>query len=261
MLRMFLARRHEGFAGRWMLTLRPRQGVWARVEMRRCPLQGQVLECKSVVRGHGILAALIASLVMGSYRHDRPRRIIPSTESTPTSKGRRSAIRRFPAATGPLARIDLEPGGSNAGHLPPICGGTAHGELHCAPARRQPPVLTDGLVEAHLPAEGAFGVDRRDRLLMSPPSLVSMDWTIAGRTAPSCVLPLGATAQSQIDPSISLRTSMSPKSQSSSCNLAIVREIRLADGTLRPNRRRASYAGTPLRMGKMQRDGRGLRRR
>ncbi|MDQ1401528.1 MAG: hypothetical protein QOK20_3460 [Acidimicrobiaceae bacterium] len=164
MLRMFLARRHEGFAGRWMLILRPRQGVWARVEMRRCPLQGQVLECKSVVRGHGILAALIASLVMGSYRHDRPRRIIPSTESTPTSKGRRSAIRRFPAATGPLARIDLEPGGSNAGHLPPICGGTAHGELHCAPARRQPPVLTDGLVEAHLPAEGAFGVDRRDRL-------------------------------------------------------------------------------------------------
>ena len=139
--------------------------------------------------GHGIRSALIASLVVGSYRHDRRenhslKRIHANLEEALTRQFQGSVL-----ATGLLARIDLETGGmtwTNAGHPPPILirGGTALGELHCAPTApwglaaitdtvADPPTATetlepgdsilfytDGVVEAHLPGQEHFGVDR-----------------------------------------------------------------------------------------------------
>jgi serine phosphatase RsbU (regulator of sigma subunit) len=139
--------------------------------------------------GHGIEAALIASLAVGSYRHDRRekqplKRIHANLEAALAHQFQGSVF-----ATGLLARIDLDTGEmawTNAGHPPPILirGGTALGELRCFPTAPwglatitdtvgDPPTATeplepgdcvlfytDGVVEAHLPGEEEFGVDR-----------------------------------------------------------------------------------------------------
>jgi serine phosphatase RsbU (regulator of sigma subunit) len=139
--------------------------------------------------GHGIQAALVASLAVGSYRHDRRenrslQRIHAALDET--------LDRQFSGAvfaTGQLARIDLDSGTltwTNAGHPPPILirGGTALGQLGCPPTvpwglagitdtRGAPTVarevlepgdsvlfFTDGVVESHLPGREQFGVDR-----------------------------------------------------------------------------------------------------
>jgi serine phosphatase RsbU (regulator of sigma subunit) len=139
--------------------------------------------------GHGIQAALIASLAVGSYRHDRRenqplKRIHANLETALAHQFQGSVF-----ATGLLARIDLDTGEmtwTNAGHPPPILirGGTALGQLRCPPTAPwglatitdtvgDPSTATealepgdnvlfytDGVVEAHLPGEEEFGVDR-----------------------------------------------------------------------------------------------------
>jgi serine phosphatase RsbU (regulator of sigma subunit) len=139
--------------------------------------------------GHGIQAALIAALAVGSYRHDRREtqpleRIHANLEAALADQ-----FQGYAFATGLLARIDLDTGGmtwTNAGHPPPILirGGRALAKLQCAPTVPwgvatttntvgDPPTATetlepgdsvvfytDGVVEAHVPGEEEFGVDR-----------------------------------------------------------------------------------------------------
>lgn len=139
--------------------------------------------------GHGLQAALVASLAVGSYRHDRRenrslRRIHTALEAALARQFQGSAF-----ATGLLARVELDTGvitWTNAGHPPPILirSGTALREMHCEPTAPwglatitdtvgDPPsaterlepgdrvlFYTDGVVEAHLPGQEEFGVDR-----------------------------------------------------------------------------------------------------
>jgi serine phosphatase RsbU (regulator of sigma subunit) len=139
--------------------------------------------------GHGLQAALVASLAVGSYRHDRrENQSLPGMHSALD----RAIDRQFHGsvfATGLLARVELETGmitWTNAGHPSPILirGGTAIGSLECEPTvpwglgaitdtagtvpmareRLEPGdrllFYTDGVVEAHLPGQEEFGVDR-----------------------------------------------------------------------------------------------------
>lgn len=139
--------------------------------------------------GHGIQAAMVASLAVGSYRHDR--RESKSLELMHAGLDETLEVQYHGAvfATGLLSRIDLETGEmawTNAGHPTPILirGGTALGELRCPPTVPwglasitntvgAPAVATealepgdsvlfytDGVVEAHLPGGEQFGVDR-----------------------------------------------------------------------------------------------------
>ena len=139
--------------------------------------------------GHGIQAAVVASLAVGSYRHDR--RESKSVELMHAGLDETLAIQYDGTvfATGLLARIDLDSGEmtwTNAGHPTPILirGGTALGELRCTPTVPwglasitetvgAPNVATealepgdsvlfytDGVVDAHLPGGEEFGVDR-----------------------------------------------------------------------------------------------------
>jgi serine phosphatase RsbU (regulator of sigma subunit) len=140
--------------------------------------------------GHGIQASLVASLAVGSYRHDRREHQPLQRMHTNLDATLAHHFEGGPAfATGLLARIDLETGKmtwTNAGHPPPILirGGIALGELQCAPTVPWglaaitdtvgvPPTatetlepgdgvlfFTDGVVEAHLPGQEQFGVDR-----------------------------------------------------------------------------------------------------
>lgn len=141
--------------------------------------------------GHGIQAALLSSLAVGSYRHDRRenktlRAIHALLEAALAHHVAGSAF-----VTGLLARIDLDSGTmswTNAGHPPPILirGGTALAELRCPPtppwglaaatgagAGAEPQVATeqlepgdgvlfytDGVVDAYLPGRDNFSVER-----------------------------------------------------------------------------------------------------
>jgi serine phosphatase RsbU (regulator of sigma subunit) len=139
--------------------------------------------------GHGIQAALVASLAVGSYRHDRRenepiQRIHTNLDETLAHQFQGAVF-----ATGLLAIVDLDAGTmswTSAGHPPPILirGGTALGEMHSAPtvpwglatitdSVGEAPMATeslepgdrilfytDGVVEAHLPGREQFGVDR-----------------------------------------------------------------------------------------------------
>lgn len=139
--------------------------------------------------GHGGMSALIAALVVGSYRHDRRE-----------SKGLGSIHARldgvvagefpqFAFATGQLARIDLDTGvmtWTNAGHPLPLLvrGGQVIASLDCTPtvpwglgslakASATTTVatvalepgdsvlfFTDGVIEAHTRGEAQFGAER-----------------------------------------------------------------------------------------------------
>jgi serine phosphatase RsbU (regulator of sigma subunit) len=139
--------------------------------------------------GHGIQAALVASLAVGSYRHDRRENRSLQRMHAGLDEALDKQFHGAVFATGLLARIDLDAGTmtwTNAGHPPPILirGGTALGELHSAqtvpwglatitdsvgeaPVATEPLepgdrilFYTDGVVEAHLPGDEQFGVDR-----------------------------------------------------------------------------------------------------
>lgn len=137
--------------------------------------------------GHGVDAALVAALALGSYRHDR--REARSLERIHSELDQAMAG-HFPEAfaTGQLARIDVDSGAmswTNAGHPMPLLirGGQVIGELTCTPAppwglgalegADEPTVstedlepgdailfYTDGVVEAVLPDGRQFGIDR-----------------------------------------------------------------------------------------------------
>jgi len=139
--------------------------------------------------GHGLQAALVAALAVGSYRHDRRenkslQKMHAALDSALDQQFQGSAF-----ATGILARVELDTGvltWTNAGHPAPILirGGTAIGQLHCPPTvpwglatitdtvgqaptgseRLEPGdrvlFYTDGIVEAHPPGQEQFGTDR-----------------------------------------------------------------------------------------------------
>jgi serine phosphatase RsbU (regulator of sigma subunit) len=144
--------------------------------------------------GHGLQAALVASLAVGSYRHDRRENHSLEKMHTALDMALAQQFQGSVFATGLLARVELDTGvitWTNAGHPPPILirGGAALGELHCAPTvpwglaaitgtvgepsmaseRLEPgdSVLfyTDGVVEAHLPGQEQFGVERLAELI------------------------------------------------------------------------------------------------
>lgn len=139
--------------------------------------------------GHGVEAALVAALGIGSYRHDR--RDGRSLDEIHTNLDE-AIVQHFPDlafATGQLAEIDVETGmltWTNAAHPAPmlIRHGRVVGELVCRPALawglgasfETPVPLTvaseqlepgdsvlfhsDGVTEAHVPGGEAFGIER-----------------------------------------------------------------------------------------------------
>ncbi|MCU1379809.1 MAG: hypothetical protein JWN29_2792 [Acidimicrobiales bacterium] len=136
--------------------------------------------------GHGVAAALIAALTVGSYRHDR--REARSLEYIHASLDAAMAS-HFPEAfaTGQVAQVDVDTGvmtWTNAGHPCPLLlrDGQVIRQLECQPSlpwglgaldersvatateSLEPGdavlFFTDGVVEAALPGGGRFGVDR-----------------------------------------------------------------------------------------------------
>ncbi len=143
--------------------------------------------------GHGIDAALISVLAVGSYRHDR--REGQSLDRIHANLDRALSA-HYPStafATGQLARIDVTTGTmwwTNAGHPLPLLvrGGTVERELTCHPtppwgfghlARAESVPMateeltpgdrvlffTDGVVEARNPGGEFFGVERLVELI------------------------------------------------------------------------------------------------
>lgn len=139
--------------------------------------------------GHGLQAALVASLAVGSYRHDRRESRSLQKMHGALDRSLAQQFRGSVFATGLLARVDLDTGSiswTNAGHPSPILvrSGSAIGELHCEPTvpwglaattdtlgdapvatgRLEPGdrvlFYTDGVTEAHRPGEEQFGIDR-----------------------------------------------------------------------------------------------------
>jgi serine phosphatase RsbU (regulator of sigma subunit) len=144
--------------------------------------------------GHGIASALIASLCVGTYRHDRRESAGLEAIHTHLDDVMRSEYSDFSFSTGQLAHADLETGEltwTNAGHPLPLLvrGGRVIKHLECAPTlpwglgalatpARDIPVAvealepgdsvlfyTDGVVEAHRPGAEPFGDDRLSDLL------------------------------------------------------------------------------------------------
>ena len=144
--------------------------------------------------GHGLQAALISSLAVGSYRHDRRENQSLGNMHSAIDTALAQQFQGSVFATGLLARVELDTGvftWTNAGHPAPILirGGSALGELHCDPTVPwglaaitdtvgDPPIATerlepgdrvllytDGVVEAHLPGQEHFGVERLVELI------------------------------------------------------------------------------------------------
>jgi hypothetical protein len=139
--------------------------------------------------GHGLQAALVASLAVGSYRHDRRENESLQKMHSTLESALAEQFHGLVFATGLLARVELDSGTitwTNAGHPPPILirRGTALGELQCEPTVpwglatttntvSYPPIgterlepgdrvlfYTDGVVEGHRPGQEQFGVGR-----------------------------------------------------------------------------------------------------
>ncbi len=139
--------------------------------------------------GHGVASALIASLAVGSYRHDR--REGRTLEHMHTTLDEVIALHcaDLAFATGQIAQIDVSTGTmtwTNAGHPLPLLirGGKVVRELVCRPTPpwglgvvstgdARPTVATealepgdavifytDGVIEAHVPQGEFFGVER-----------------------------------------------------------------------------------------------------
>ncbi|CAA9220940.1 MAG: Serine phosphatase RsbU, regulator of sigma subunit [uncultured Acidimicrobiales bacterium] len=139
--------------------------------------------------GHGMASALIAALNVGAYRHDRRRGQSLEQMHAHLDETMRAQFRDLSFATGQLVRVDMGSGEmtwTNAGHPLPLLlrGGKVIDELRCPPSlpwglgglegsAAPTPVATaalepgdsvlfytDGVVEAHLPGQEEFGVER-----------------------------------------------------------------------------------------------------
>ena len=134
--------------------------------------------------GHGVGSALIASLVMGSYRHDRREGRALEVMHRNLSSTIDSYYRDSSFSTGVLGRLEVATGvlsWTNAGHPRPLLirGGHVVKELVCPPTppwgtfAREPTVATeplepgdfvflytDGVSEARTPEGEQFGVER-----------------------------------------------------------------------------------------------------
>jgi serine phosphatase RsbU (regulator of sigma subunit) len=144
--------------------------------------------------GHGMTSALIAALCVGSYRHDRREGNGLEQMHARLDAVMASEFKELAFATGQLARVDLDTGlltWTNAGHPLALLvrNGRVIKELDCPPTvpwglgGLTPPAsgatvatealepgdsvlfYTDGVVEAHLPGEEQFGVERLADLL------------------------------------------------------------------------------------------------
>ena len=139
--------------------------------------------------GHGMASALIAALNVGAYRHDRRGGQSLEQMHAHLDETMRAQFRDLSFATGQLVRVDMGSGEmtwTNAGHPLPMLlrGGKVIDELRCPPSlpwglgglegsAAPTPVATaalepgdsvlfytDGVVEAHLPGQEEFGVER-----------------------------------------------------------------------------------------------------
>ena len=139
--------------------------------------------------GHGMASALIAALNVGAYRHDRRGGQSLEQMHAHLDETMRAQFRDLSFATGQLVRVDMGSGEmtwTNAGHPLPMLlrGGKVIDELQCPPSlpwglgglegsAAPTPVATaalepgdsvlfytDGVVEAHLPGQEEFGVER-----------------------------------------------------------------------------------------------------
>ena len=139
--------------------------------------------------GHGVGASLIASLAMGSYRHDRREGRALEVMHRNLSATIDSYYRDASFSTGVLGRLDVATGllhWTNAGHPLPLLirGGHVVKELVCPPTppwgtiAREPTVATeplepgdfvllytDGVSEARTPDGEQFGVERLINLI------------------------------------------------------------------------------------------------
>ncbi len=136
--------------------------------------------------GHGLHSAILASLALGCYRHDRRHgKSLPAMhhaleEAVTSHSGGREFV------TGQLAQLNVETGllhWTNAGHPLPlhVRGGQVIGDLSCPPtlpwgleANVSQPVVaeislqpgdavlfyTDGAIEGRVRSGGGFGLDR-----------------------------------------------------------------------------------------------------
>src|SRR3954453_8610032 len=144
--------------------------------------------------GHGMRSALIAALCVGSYRHDRREGNGLEHIHAALDAAMANVFTDLEFATGQLARVDLDTGQltwTNAGHPLALLvrNGQVIKELDCPPTvpwglgELTPPATstivatealepgdsvlfyTDGVVEAHVPGEEQFGVERLVDLL------------------------------------------------------------------------------------------------
>jgi len=139
--------------------------------------------------GHGVTSALIAALNVGAYRHDRRRSHSLGQMHAHLDETMATQFSDPSFTTGQLARVDLDSGAmtwTNAGHpLPMLVRGGRVVDLPACPptlpwglgslAGTPTPVpvatealepgdsllfYTDGVIEAHLPGQEEFGVER-----------------------------------------------------------------------------------------------------
>jgi len=147
-------------------------------------VNGRILDFAVIdAMGHGLGSALISSLAMGSYRHDRRegQSLVSMHRHLQSTIAARYGDNSF--ATGVLARIELDTGTltwTNAGHPLPLLirNGQVIAELKCPPtppwgiATVQPALATeslepgdsvmlytDGVTEARTASGGFFGTD------------------------------------------------------------------------------------------------------
>jgi hypothetical protein len=134
--------------------------------------------------GHGLSSAILASLALGCYRHDRRHGLplMSMHQQLETTVMDHYGGREF--VTGQLAQLNVETGllqWTNAGHPLPlhIRGGKVIGDLECPPtlpwglgARSQPTIAevqlepgdavllyTDGVIEGRASSGGGFGIE------------------------------------------------------------------------------------------------------
>ena len=134
--------------------------------------------------GHGVASSMIASLAIGSYRHDRRQGSPLTTIHTNLDRLIRSQLPSVSFATGLLGRLALDTGTltwTNAGHPLPLLirGGSVVKVLQCRPTppwgvAATPPEIatemlepgdhvlayTDGVTEARTPTGDELGAER-----------------------------------------------------------------------------------------------------